>query len=97
MTEEQFQAMILDLAGKLGWETYHPYLSIFSAKGWPDLAMWRERLILAEIKTQRGKVSESQQSVIAGLRTAKVEVYVWRPSDYEEIVKVLMRREESHG
>ncbi|MCC6483322.1 MAG: hypothetical protein IT209_00620 [Armatimonadetes bacterium] len=60
LTEKQWMRQVVDLAKTLGWSTYHPYLSIYSAKGWPDLALWRERLILAELKTSNGRLSPSQ-------------------------------------
>lgn len=92
LTEKQWMRQVVDLAKTLGWSTYHPYLSIYSAKGWPDLALWRERLILAELKTSNGRLSPSQVEVITGLKTAGVEVYVWRPEHLDEVVAVLRER-----
>ena len=47
------------------------------------------RLIFAEIKSAKGKVSESQQAWLSALRCVDVEVYVWKPSDWERIVQIL--------
>lgn len=92
LSEKEWMGQVIDLARTLGWKHYHPWISIHSAKGWPDLALWRERLVLAELKTDKGKVSDSQQLVLTQLCDAGVEVYVWRPADIDDIVSVLRRR-----
>lgn len=92
ITEKEWMGQVTDLAHTLGWETYHPWLSVYSPKGWPDLALWRDRLILAELKTDTGRLSPSQIKVIDGLKTAGVEVYVWRPSMIEDVARVLQRK-----
>ena len=92
LTEKAWTGQVIELAKTLGFLTYHPWLSIHSARGWPDLALVRERLILAELKSETGKVSEAQRLWIESLRAAKVEVYVWRPSQFDEVVKILTKR-----
>lgn len=84
-------AQIVDLARTFGWAAYHPYLSVRSAPGWPDLALVRPpRLVLAELKSERGKVSVHQQHWLDLLGACDgVEVYVWRPSDLDIAVRVL--------
>lgn len=92
LSEKEWMGQVIDLARTFGWKHYHPWLSIYSAKGWPDLALCRERLILAELKTAKGKVSPSQQDWLDTLAEAGVEVYVWRPGDVDEIISILRRR-----
>lgn len=41
LTEKQFMGTVIELARALGYHTYHPWLSIRSERGWPDLAMVR--------------------------------------------------------
>ncbi|MFH1602478.1 MAG: VRR-NUC domain-containing protein [Pseudomonadota bacterium] len=91
VTEAEFQKQVVQLAKLLGWETYHPWLSVYSAKGWPDLALCRPpRLLLAELKTEKGKVSVSQQRWLDLLGQCDgVEVAIWRPSDWPTIEEVL--------
>lgn len=90
MTEKEWQKQVVDLARALGWRTYHPWLSIRSERGWPDLALFKPgRFLLAELKRETGDVSPAQESMIADLRAAGVTVYVWRPSDWDEVVEVL--------
>jgi hypothetical protein len=91
VTEKQFQAQVLDLARLLGWRVYHPWLSVRSAAGFPDLVLCRPpRLILAELKTARGRLSPAQEEWLAALRACPgVEVHVWRPMDWDAIIRVL--------
>ncbi len=90
MTEKDWQKQVIDLARLFGFRVFHPWLSIRSEKGWPDLALFRPgRFLLAELKTETGKLPASQESMIADLRAAGVEVHVWRPTDLDHVVEVL--------
>lgn len=91
MSERAFQMQVTDLAKLFGWLSYHPYLSIHSARGWPDLALVRPpRLILAELKAEKGKTTEHQDRWLGLLRQCTgIEVFVWKPSDIEAIAEVL--------
>ena len=71
---------------------YHPRYSLGSEPGWPDLTLIRRRdrrLIFAELKAEKGRVSERQVEVLDLLRvletdpetTPAIGVFVWRPSD----------------
>jgi hypothetical protein len=45
------------------------------------------------LKRETGELSKSQVPVIELLRQCPgVEVYVWRPSDFDEVARVLRRR-----
>lgn len=93
ISEKDWQRQVVDLAGFLGWEHYHPWLSIHSPRGWPDLALCRPpRLILAELKTERGKPTPAQEHWLEMLGRCGVETYLWRPSDFEAVRDVLLRR-----
>ncbi len=91
LSEKEFQRQVTDLAKILGWEPYHAWLSIHSPRGWPDLALCRPpRLILAELKREKGTLSPSQERWLALLRECPgIETFVWRPSDLEQIAAVL--------
>ena len=81
---------VVDYATLMGWDVYHPKWSMMSAQGWPDLALCRPpRLILAELKSQRGKLSDSQARWLERLGRCTVETYLWRPSDRDRITVVL--------
>ena len=90
LTEKEFQAQVVDLAKTLGYRVYHPWLSIRSERGWPDLALFKPgRFLLAELKTDKGKVTDRQTEMLADLKAAGVEVHLWRPADFDAIVEVL--------
>ncbi len=92
ITEKDFGGWLVELADLRGWAHYHAWLSIHSPRGWPDYALCRPpRLVLAELKRERGKVSPSQEIWLGLLRKCPgVECYLWRPSDRDEIERVLM-------
>lgn len=55
-------------------------------KGRPDILAVRERLIVAELKSKSGRMTAEQSEWIERCRAAGVEAYVWRPSDWPDIV-----------
>lgn len=91
LTEREFQRQVLDLAAILGWAVYHPMLSKWSERGWPDLAMVRPpRFILAELKRETGKTTPHQDHWLGMLGACPgIEVHLWRPSDLDHIADVL--------
>lgn len=90
MTERQFQDAVIELAKLRGWRVYHVPDSRRCEAGWPDLALWRPpRFLLAELKTDKGKVRPIQQQTIDELRECGLEVYLWRPNMWSEIEATL--------
>lgn len=91
VTEKDFQRQVLDLAAIYRWSVYHPFLSKWSERGWPDLSMARPpRLVFAELKRDKAALTPDQQRWLELLRQCPgVEVYVWRPSQLDSIAKVL--------
>ena len=54
--------------------------------------MWHPKFrhfLMAELKREKGRLSEAQKSVIAELEHCGVRVYVWKPSDWDKIEAVL--------
>jgi hypothetical protein len=89
-SEKAFMQQVIDLAHLQGFHTYHPHDSRRSAPGWPDVAIFGHgRFMLAEIKREKGYLSLDQRRVIGQLRAAGVDVYVWKPSQWLEIVAEL--------
>lgn len=97
-TEKEFQASVIELARVNGFRDYHTHNSRHSAAGFPDLVLVRgDRLIFAELKTERGRVSEAQRAWLddltaVALACSGVEVYIWRPSHWPHIARALARR-----
>lgn len=100
--EKEFQAQVVELAHILGWDVLHvrrsignragkqAYQTTTSIKGWPDLFMWKPgRVVAAELKRQKGRLTEEQADVIRSLTAAGIQCEVWRPSDWDRIKEVL--------
>lgn len=91
-TEKQFEAQVKELAMRFGWLYYHTWRSIRSPAGFPDCVMVKgDWVIFAELKSEKGKVTEPQKEWLDALFIAGEEVYTWRPSQFDDIVKVLRR------
>lgn len=90
LTEKEFTEQVRELARICGWKYYHTWSSIHSPRGFVDVVMCRDnRLIFAELKSEKGKLTTYQQEWLDTLRLTGAEVYVWRPSDFNNIVEVL--------
>jgi VRR-NUC domain len=92
--EKSWQAEVVDIATTCGWQRrYHTFDSRRSTPGFPDLTLVRPpRLIFAEIKTERGRVTRDQWGWLADLVACGAECYVWRPSDRADVDMVLASR-----
>jgi hypothetical protein len=89
-TEKQFQEQVVGYAALRGWKVFHPHHMQRSSYGYPDLTLARgDRLVFAELKTERGKLSEQQTAWLDTLRQTPAEVYVWRPSSWGDLEQVL--------
>lgn len=95
---------VIDTARMFGWRVAH-FRPMFDAKrkrwltpvaadgkGWPDLVLVRDRLIVAELKSGTGVVTKEQRVWLGALQRAGVECYVWHDSDFEGVVAALRRR-----
>jgi hypothetical protein len=92
MPEREFQAEVIRLAKLLGWRVYHTFNSRRSASGFPDLVLVRDRVMYAELKTDRGKPTPLQLEWAQALTGAGAEVYLWRPAELQAIAETLARR-----
>jgi hypothetical protein len=90
-SERDFMAQVIEAATLFGWTTYHPFLSKWSARGFPDLVLVRPpRLILAELKTDVGQPTPEQAMWLELLgQVPGIEVELWRPMDLDRILAVL--------
>ncbi len=87
--ESHWQQQVTDIAEAAGWHWHHVQNSRRSRPGFPDLVLWRERVVFAELKTQTGKTSVDQLRVLGQLWLAAAEAYVWRPDDIDKVREVL--------
>lgn len=93
ISESDYLEQVIEYAEILGWLVYHVFETRNYAKrtssGFPDLVLVKDgRIIFAELKRETGKVSPAQQVWLDALVPCS-EVYVWRPSDWETVERVL--------
>jgi Holliday junction resolvase len=100
LTEEQWQQRVVTFATLNGWRSYHTFDSRRSDPGFPDLVMIRDGvLIVAELKTDKGKVTKAQMEWLAlfasvqAQTNAEIGAYIWRPSEWATIQRILARRQ----
>jgi hypothetical protein len=80
MSEASLLDAVRQLARLYGWRLSHPWFSIRSEPGYPDLTLVRgTRLLFIELKRADGELSDAQAAWIADLERTCAEVYVWRP------------------
>lgn len=86
-----FQHQVLRYAELTGWRAYHTYDSRRSAAGFPDLVLVRRpRVIFAELKGARTPIRDDQRDWLGALQDCgSVEVYCWRPRNWEAIERIL--------
>ena len=96
VSEASFQRTVIEMARYLGWRVHHGRPGRTTAGwrtpvsgdvGFPDLVLLRGgRLIFAELKTERGRLSVGQKAWLLALGGVEwVEVQLWRPSDMGRI------------
>ncbi len=105
LSESAFQNKVIDLARLHGWKIHHTrpaqtrngrwITPITGDAGLPDLILAHPRrgVIFAELKTEIGRLSPGQKAWVATLHDAGAEVYIWRPSMIDDIIRTLNRKE----
>ena len=95
MTERDLMESLRSAARECGWLVYHPFLSKWSEKGFPDLIMIRNGKGFAwELKSAKGKVTDAQQTWMDALRGIPgVSARVVYPDDLEKAYQALVTGE----
>ena len=104
-SERAFQSQVIAYARLMGWTIWHDAATNTArrcgacgtirrtprnAAGLPDLILVRRpRVVWAELKSERGRLTDDQRSWIEELRACGQACYVWRPSDWQEVERVL--------
>ena len=90
VSEAAFQAAVVQLAKELGWHWHHAHDSRRTEAGFPDLVLVRGgALLFVELKADRGRLSPEQAVWRDALQACGAAWYLWRPSDWDDIVSVL--------
>lgn len=103
--ERDFMAAVLKYAELLGWRHFHDAATNApracwhcgrrstaprNPAGWPDLVMIRRpRILFAELKAEGERPTPDQQAWLDELAACGQQVFVWWPSSWSEIEKVL--------
>jgi hypothetical protein len=96
LSEKKWQALVVQMARTFGYLSYHTLDSRKCAPGYPDLTLvGHGRLIYAELKKEKGRLSPAQKVWLEELGKTCAEVYVWRPSQYKEVRAILEKGEVS--
>ena len=92
MTERELQDWIVGTARLLGWRVAHfrpawtekgwRTAGAYDAQGWPDLCLVRDRIVFAEIKVGKNRLSPEQVAWLEALREAGAEAHVWTDVDW---------------
>jgi hypothetical protein len=102
----ELQAAIVDLARRLGWRVAHtppvettrgwrtPTLGR-EGKGFPDLLLVRDRVIVAEVKGT-DRLTAEQKKWLTAFRMAGIAAHVWTPKEWAsgEIERILSARKQ---
>jgi hypothetical protein len=99
--ERDWQATVIRVAVDYGWKYYHaPDNKPINGRiqkvvaGFPDLVLVKgRRLVFAELKRELGIVSPQQEAWLDALRQTGAEGYIWRPSDLDEVLRVLSNKQ----
>lgn len=100
ISEAAFQQQVTHLAKLRGWLVAHFRVAQNSKGRWrtpvagdgagfPDLVLVRDRVIFAELKSEKGRTSAAQDEWMSSLLKAGAEAYLWRPRNFPEIEVIL--------
>ena len=102
MSESDFQGWVIDVAHLYGWRVMHSRparradgswrTAIAGDVGFPDCVFAhpiRGLFLVAELKSQKGRVTLEQGVWLEALQVAGVRAEVWRPASRDYILKLL--------
>lgn len=100
ISEASYQSRIIDLAELYRWRIHHCrplqrrdgrwQTPIAGDAGFPDLVLLRDRrLLVIEVKAERGQLSAEQRIWLERFVQAGAEVVIARPSNWEAIERML--------
>lgn len=109
ISEADWQQQFVQLARLLGWKHMHvrrslgrgrKWVTATNVDGWPDLTLWnptQQRVMFVELKSETGRLSPDQETVLRSLIEAGQEVHVLRPSDLERARDLLAAPQDRTG
>jgi hypothetical protein len=103
----ELQKAIIELARRLGWKVAHtPPIATergwrtavaADGKGFPDLVLVRDRVIVAEVKGDSDRLRPEQKQWLSAFRMAGIPAHVWTPQSWRsgEIERILKARSQT--
>ena len=106
MSEADLQGTIIQIAHENKWlvahfrtvrvqradgSVYYATPVAADGEGFPDLVLVRDRVLFVEVKRENGILEPLQKEWMRALLTGGAEHFTWRPSDLENIRRVLSR------
>lgn len=99
ISEDDFSDRVVSYAQDHRWRVLH-IRPARTSKGWrtpvsgdgngfPDLVLVRERVLFAELKSAKGVMSQDQKDWLFALMNANAPYFLWRPSDWSDIERIL--------
>ena len=93
-TEARLLREVRRAARRNGWADYHAAISMGAPAGFPDLVLVRPPvIIIAELKSARGRLSSSQRAWLERFQQCsvpgRIQTYIWRPNDWTDILRIL--------
>lgn len=92
-SERRWQREVEGALRQFGWMFYHTWNSKNSEAGFPDLIAFKvggrhlmPRFLTVELKRENGKVTPPQETWLQAFRDAGAEAFVWRPSQWDEVL-----------
>jgi hypothetical protein len=94
VNEREWQREVVRLARYGGWLVFHVYEAKRVVAGWPDLQLLRPpEYMVAELKTDKGRLTLEQENVLWRFERCGIETHVWRPAD---VGLVKLRLQSAH-
>lgn len=100
VSEALFTQQVLQLASALNWRSAH-FRPAMTSQGWRtpvqgdgkgffDLVLIRTpRVIFAELKSERGKLSPEQVEWMESVAGCPTENYTWKPNQLDDVARIL--------
>ena len=87
ISEDELLTNVIECARLLRWRVYHIRNSkrgiVQGHVGFPDILALRDgQVLIAELKAERGRLTEEQDIWLREWRKAGALVHIWRPRDW---------------
>lgn len=89
VSEKVWQAGVVEYAEAAGWATFHVTIAKKSKAGWPDLVIFKHRIVAIELKVMPNRATADQLAWIDRFNAAGAEAFVAYPEDWPRVKAIL--------